>query len=821
MANITRDEINFLNERYSGENIDELFASGLLTWPSMVSGPRQHLFSTQVSQAVMLNNPETPRVFTGYEKTFGKYVDSYMKSTTDYEIVDKIYRHSNFPNMIYLLVVKELGTNSYDVIKVSHYEKMSESHGYLRPFDYVDDKGIGSIVSKDEMVFRANTIDEHGNYRYGVNAKTVSMSLCENEEDATIVSRSFAEKTTFNLITKTECTWNLNDIGINLYGDFDNYQFVPNIGEYVDERGILFALRKISNKNIASDLTDQALMQLYYDDRMFKGKGMVVDIDIKVNDIEGLKTDQHREQLYKLYTDQFRYNQEVYNTLSKIVKNKSNKVSYKLEQELFNATNYINPNIKYSSNSGNFEFAYITIYTSYTTGLQRGFKMTNRCGSKGVIGDIWDDELMPVDEHGVRADVIMSAPSYVGRENFGGGGSELAINYASDSIVRMMKKLPTKEKQIALLIEYLGDINKEYQKHVREYIKLLTQEEKQEFINNIFKEGIFIYNPPFHNIIRFDSMKKLYRKYKIKRGYIRMMKEFDVDEKISSLYMNEEHVDKLKEIREKYVWTSDDKKSHDFSIFDLEEAEKVKNAPGLSLKDYKENTWVDNYLWGSKEKITPLTKSQNSFLDKILRFVNKVTNYDMLSKRSKKDFNLSQTNVFKKDDGTIVREFRSSRPVIIADMYFMIQKQIPDAYFSARYLGNTTPLGIPNKTFNKVETGRPYSDTCNRFSDMENRNLKRRCDPEIVSRFLAVTSTHPEYRSMLAENLLFNDPLKLHDLPIENKDIKDTVVARQLRAYLAAIGLCVLDDDEKDPFEFADDLDIKDFRRYFSKLKIE
>ena len=136
------------------------------------------------------------------------------------------------------------------------------------------------------------------------------------------------------------------------------------VGEYVNSKGILFATRKMDKKNISADFTDMALQTLHITDNKFGAFGQVVDIDIKVNDVDELNSDPHREQLQQIYNDQLRYNQEIVNVLQPIVNDESNHITDRLEQCLFNAKNYITPNIKYSSNTGNFEFAHITIYTA-------------------------------------------------------------------------------------------------------------------------------------------------------------------------------------------------------------------------------------------------------------------------------------------------------------------------------------------------------------------------------------------------------------------------------------------------------------------------
>lgn len=833
---ISEEEMKYIIDKYSGENVDKLFSTGLLTHPYNCSGPRQQMFSVHYTQHAILDNPETARYFTGYEKTFGKYLNSFKKSIGSWEIISKIARHSSFPKMSYLLVLKKIGRDEYDTVKVSHYEKLSDDHGYLRPFTYMDDKPIGSTINDGDVIYKANTLDEFGNYRYGVNAKTVFLLIPEVKEDSVVISESFAKRTSFHLVTKTELVINKNDILLNLFGDINNYKPLLNIGEDVPENGLLMATRKMDKKNISSDFTDMALLKPYYTDNKFKGNGTVVDIDIKVNDIEELKSDLHREELSELYSDQFRYNQEIYNALQPIVKNKNNKISTRLEQELFNATNYINPDIKYSSNTGNFDFAHITIYTAAKTPLHSAMKLTNRCGAKAVIGKIWPDENMPIDMNGVRADIICSSAGIIGRANPDQTFEQLT-NFTSDEIVRRMKKCKTVEEAVAIEIDYLKTMSLEWGEYVGRYYAQLNHKEKEEYLDKLYKDriGIYMYNPPANHSISFKLLKEVATKYKLKASKIKMCREYKVSDEVSEFYDSKENIDAVKNIMKNYTFdagveTKGSGKNkqecvtqEEFGILDVNN--NVSNKAKLKLSDYKDNKWTDNYTWSDNEIGLDQLNNDNSKPDDLVDYIDNTQElqgefdkFDYLQNQLKNNsFDTTKSKVYKKDKNTLVREFTSKNSTIISDVYFILLRQIPDLGFSARSLGSITPLGLPNKSIKKAEIGKPYTDTCNQISEMDNTDLKNLCDPLKVSRFLAIGSTNPELRMEKAGQLLLEDPTKLHDLPYTDEEICDTVPVKMMNSYLSALGLEVLQDNEKDPYEFLDGVNYETVGKLMSK----
>lgn len=825
---MSKEEMDILMNIYKGDKIDKVFSTGLLGNPANVAGPRSTMFGTHYSQHVVINNPESPRFFSGYERTFGKYLDSYYRAEQDYQIIHKIVRHSNCPKMSYILVVKAIGKDEYDIIRVSHYEKLSDMHGYMREFTPMDDKGVGSTIIKHDMIYKANTIDNFGNYRYGVNANTAYMFLPDNKEDAIIVSQSFANRTTFNLVTKTEVVINKNDIPINIFGDLNNYKCLMNVGEAIDDRGLLLVIRKMNKKNISADFTDSALSNIYYTDNKFKGRGVVVDISLKVNDVEELQTDLHRSQLLEIYNDQFRYNKEIYDVLLPIVTNPRNKYTSRLEQELLNATKYIDPDIKYSCNSGNFEFAHLTIYTSYETPLIGAMKLTNRCGGKSVIKDVIPDDQMPVDIHGTRADIVCVSNGVIGRQNLY-QLYEQSINYISDEILRRMKAKKSVLEAVDLLIDYTKTVNEEWGNYIEKSFKHMSLKQKHDYLENLYnsKLGIFIYNPPMYNTISFEKLKKIANKYKIKVSKVKMRKEYTVSKEIMDMYDNQENIDFVKNLTEKFTFAHETNKKetkvNEFTILDAKN--NVKNRAGLKLQDYKENEWVDKYIWNDNETSILDIKNEDlipedlaDYLDTIQRLDEEIVNKGEISnKELMMEFNTTKSKVFKKDDHTLIREFTTINCIPISSVYFMVLRHIPDAGFSARSLGSMTPLGLPNKTMKKSEVGKPYNDTCNQMSDMDNCDLKRLCEPDIISRFFAVHSKHLDYREEMGKILMFDDPRRLHNIPVNTNEISDTIPIRMMNGLLSGIGLEILPESAKDPYEFLDGVNYKSITELMKK----
>jgi hypothetical protein len=179
-----------------------------------------------------------------------------------------------------------LVTKVFDVIEIKHYEALSEERGYLRPYTKADAHQPGDIIHKGETLFRSNSHDEYGNYRYGLNPKVAYISLPETEEDAIVIREGYREKFSYYDIEEVTCILNKNHILLDLYGnDQVGYKCFPDLGSEV-KNGMVFARRTINYANIDSNVTTNALRHIVFNDEVCHGDGQVIDIDIWVNDRE-------------------------------------------------------------------------------------------------------------------------------------------------------------------------------------------------------------------------------------------------------------------------------------------------------------------------------------------------------------------------------------------------------------------------------------------------------------------------------------------------------------------------------------------------------
>jgi hypothetical protein len=227
-------------------------------------------------------------------------------------------------------------------------------------------------------------------------------------------------------------------------------------------------------------------------------------------------------------------------------------------------------------------------------------------------------------------------------------------------------------------------------------------------------------------------------------------------------------------------------------------------AIGTTEKDLKENP--DQKYFFSDANIIPDGNGGYEVMsdDDISNLVNKYSQAALATKNinSKPDdmsiltdfTKENQTRAYETEDGTIVRIFKSLRPVIIAKKYMLVLKHVPESKFSARSIGTTNQVGIPNKPGKHNEGTAPFSENPVRFSEMEINNASLRVDPKKVHRLIATYGTNPPVREKLVEILLNEDPFQVHDIPIKDEDIIDDIPALMADSLLFCMGIDITQD---------------------------
>ncbi len=117
--------------------------------------------------------------------------------------------------------------------------------------------------------------------------------------------------------------------------------------------------------------------------------------------------------------------------------------------------------------------------------------------TKGVIGKIYPDDWMPVDEDGIRADLWVDMNSPVGRNN-PGQLYESGINRISEFARRKIKEtfeVKGSTPAFEMLMDWYGDVNPNYEQRIREVC--VTNNDKKGIVKDAIETSPKIWIPPF------------------------------------------------------------------------------------------------------------------------------------------------------------------------------------------------------------------------------------------------------------------------------------------------------------------------------------
>lgn len=513
-------EIKEKAAKYTGK--DDILGITLMTFVQYISSTRSTMFTNHMKQYNVLNNPEFPKVFTGYEDIFGKMSSGIVKANTMYKVVDKVEKFADKPGHLYLLFIYDPKNDFYDVIQKKYSEELTENFGYKYNNEVLDSLKVGSTIKKGLTLYKSTSYDEDDNYRFGLNARVAVMLAPGVIEDAYVVRRGFAKRMVSIKNDRISISINDNDFLLNIYGNSSVYKGFPDIGEEVKGR-IPAAKRRIINDQCMYDMKKANMMRIQpmSDKPYWTMGGTVVDIDIYSNkEISEIPDTQYNAQILYYLKNQNRYCKEVVEVCEKIMDTGS-KYSDDIGFIYSRCKHIIDPNWKWKDSDRAFSNMQIELHVVRDNPLAIGSKIVGRYGDKGVISELRDDDKMPMDENGRPVDVVVNPLACPNRLNpF--QWVEMSFTHQAEKIVEMCKKLKTNDKRWDLLNSFLEHFNDRGERdQLDEYYHKLSKKDQDEFWKMVFEDGIYMQCPPmWQKEAAIDKIDKINKQFGIGRDQL-------------------------------------------------------------------------------------------------------------------------------------------------------------------------------------------------------------------------------------------------------------------------------------------------------------
>lgn len=501
-------------EKYKGDNA--ILGMTLLTHPIYTSSSRTLMTTGHLKQRTNMNNPEFPKVFTEFYNMVGEHSTGLQRARYNLIVKKKIRKFND--DHLYILVVQNRDTGEYDIIEKKIVEDLTEKFGFVYNNESLDKLEVDDTVDKGDVLYKSTSYDEYNNYRIGVNATFAYTSNIKTTEDAIIISKSFQKRTKTTEVETIRVSINDNDILLNLYGDVNNYKTFPDIGEKINNK-IICSTRRIDNDQIFFDFKESNLRKINFsnDTLCVEGSsgGRIVDINVYSNkSLEEMQENEYHEQLNYYYENELRYYQEIYDYLKNIVLNNLPH-TIELNRLYKKAKEILNKDVKWCEVQTKKPFSNVILefVVARETPLKKGSKVTGLYGNKGVISDVYEDEDMPITENGDVIDIEFNRLGVINRINtfqlF-----EKSITFIMNRTVDRIKTLETNDQKanfVFMMVRYFNDNQATKMKSM--YDKY-TEEQKEEFIEDIYKRGIYVDIPPFwHSKPLFVILQEVYSKH--------------------------------------------------------------------------------------------------------------------------------------------------------------------------------------------------------------------------------------------------------------------------------------------------------------------
>lgn len=492
--------------------------TGCNSFAPNVSSPRLVMFFNHFSQRPSLLNPDSKLVKSGIEFELAKYIND-VKSEEDCVVKAIIPRYFNagFSVMSSLIVIVEYEKviNGQAKLVIDYIEvpySMSQ-HGTfganLKPTEYLQNLQINQEIPRNTILATTDSYKSDNSYGYGLNANVAFMSIPEVSEDSFAVSRSFAKRAEMRVIETRTIFIDKDTIPLNLFGDDERYKFLPDIGEMVKPNGLLCATRPRNDWFSVCDLSNSSLRE---HDSTFD-TGTYVKTHSRVVDIKVIKTNHRKNEFTDKVTEQLDYYANLlvnfYQTVVMQVNTliDSKKQMYKtvehveLSPRLHRLMTDMIIQLESTQPNSKTKLTYkklpinqykIDITTETTLVPDNGFKLTCISAGKGVISKIIEDEDMPVDAYGNRADVITDPSSTISRMNLGRVYEAYLGAVARDNRNRLVARFVNQynQRSIQKILPIMLDEDIEYTVNYLKGLYTLINPQMLEFISSLNKEEL-------------------------------------------------------------------------------------------------------------------------------------------------------------------------------------------------------------------------------------------------------------------------------------------------------------------------------------------
>lgn len=411
------------------------------------SPSRLNMVFSQISQHVTIEGSSTPRILSGSEREYAKWTHC-IRMPCNGVIRRVINKHPpqrgrDAINVTTVLIYEDLDDPGFfGLIEIPHYFSLHYQFGfkYHRTATLNEIRVGSTVIAKDTPLAQSPAIDKYGNAQLGTELNAVFMTRYEGIEDGCGICEDVLDKFATRCYQTISVGFGKNAFPLNMFGNDSRYQIFPNIGQQVGSDCLLMALRRSDPILNAVNTDPASLRELDHMDTPYvtaQPHARIVDIDV-------IRTNVRNSSMLTGMSDQLDFYSERTNVFSQSIWREYQEIKRevknpRLDPELNIAVRYAQMLMENQKPKTSQILArpktpldeyLVTFKIEYLLPASDASKATDLHGGKFVFTKILKPSQMPVDDYGVRADIILLDEASSNRMNVG-RDIEQAVGVAS------------------------------------------------------------------------------------------------------------------------------------------------------------------------------------------------------------------------------------------------------------------------------------------------------------------------------------------------------------------------------------------------------
>ena len=396
---------------------------------------RLQMASSQMRQAIMLKDFDTPLISSGCEGLYTDYTQFVKRAKKDGVVVyiDKKY------------IIGQYTDEEVDIFDISYRKIYVEHLDFMNIYVKIGDKfKAGDILAESNFC-------NDGKINIGKNLLTgVMVYYGNNYEDGIVISDRLSNEDTLTSVHYKDLSFNLTPDKVLLTLDENNYKPLPDELQTVKAGEAYATIKKLNSDDLYSPFTEPISLEA-------KKNFIISEVNIYGN------TWNDEIPIYSEWVEKRLEEQQVEEkVLQKVIKDllPTDQAMKTIREHSLDKFSFVG---KYKQKRERINGLHIQMFGVHFRKVKVGDKMANRHGNKGVISRIVPHEKMPQLEDGRHLDICINPLGIISRMNIGQLYElhlAMSVDTLKQNILQMFDEKKSQDEIKKYLLGYISIVDK-------------------------------------------------------------------------------------------------------------------------------------------------------------------------------------------------------------------------------------------------------------------------------------------------------------------------------------------------------------------------